>query len=53
MNLCLKFEVYVCVYVDKIMNKIRLDQLCWIGEGIVGGCPGSVSYTHLTLPTKA
>ena len=42
MNLCLKFEVYVCVYVDKIMNKIRLDQLCWIGEGIVGGCQGRV-----------
>ena len=48
MNLCLKFEVYVCVYVDKIMNKIRLDQLCWIGEGIVGGCPGWVRVVSLS-----
>ena len=49
MNLCLKFEVYVCVYVDKIMNKNRLDQLCWIGEGIVGGCQGCQCRVNILL----
>ena len=36
-----KFEVWVCIYVDKIMNKIRLVLGTWalsgVGEGSKGG----------------
>ena len=35
-------SIYVSICVQQILNKIRLDQLCWIGERIVGGCQGRV-----------
>ena len=39
----LKLEVDVCLFVvQQKISKIKLDQLCWIGEGIVGGCQGRV-----------
>ena len=41
-TLYLKLEVDV--WVSECTTKIRLDHLCWIGEGIVGGCQG---WRHL------
>ena len=39
----LKLERGVCVCgVQQKFSKIKLDQLSWIGEGMVGGCQGWV-----------
>ena len=34
--------VFVCLHVQQILNKIRLDQLSKASEGTKGGCPRRV-----------
>ena len=44
-----KFEDHL---IDSELNNINISFLCADMRREFGGCAGTVSYTHLTLPTK-